>query len=108
MPDFATFRDTLLDRLRDLVEDQWADHRDAALTDGRAFLAATEADLTRWTALLEEGALTPEDFTWLVQGRRDLAEMAALQQAGLALARLDRFRASLLDTVVGTAFDVFL
>lgn len=108
MPDFDAFRDTLLDRLRALVETEWADHRDAAFGDGRAFIENTEADLARWAALLEAGALTPEDFTWLVQGRRDLAEMEGLKQAGLTLARLDRFRASLLDTVVGTAFDVFL
>lgn len=108
MPDFDLFRDTLLERLRALVEEQWAEVREAALDDGRAFLAATEEDLARWTALLDEGALTPEDFAWLVQGKRDLAEMEALRQAGLSLVRLDRFRASLIDTVVGTALDVFL
>ncbi len=108
MPDFDAFRETLRERLRALVEEQWSDYRDAALGDGRAFIENTEADLARWTALLEEGTLTPEDFTWLVQGRRDLAEMEGLKQAGLTLARLDRFRIALLDTVVGTAFDVFL
>lgn len=108
MPDFSAFRTTLLDRLKVLAQEEWAAHRDDALSDGRAFLAATEADLERWTALLEEGVLTPEDFAWLVEGRRDLVEMEALQRAGLSLARLDRFRASLLDTVVGTALDVFL
>ena len=57
---------------------------------------------------MEAEELTPDDFTWLVQGKRDLAEMEGLKQAGIALARVDRFRSSLLDTVVGTAFDVFL
>lgn len=108
MPDFTEFRDTLLDRLLTLAEEQWTEHRNAAVNDGRAFLEKTEADLARWTALLEAEALTPEDFTWLVQGKRDLVELEGLRQAGLALARLDRFRSSLLDTVVGTAFDVFL
>lgn len=108
MPDFATFRDTLLDRLLTLAEEQWTEHRDTAVNDGRAFLEKTEADLMRWTALLEAEALTPDDFTWLVQGKRDLAELEGLRQAGLALARVDRFRSSLLDTIVGTAFDVFL
>ena len=108
MPDCTLFRETLFDRLRALAEDEWTEVASAALDDGRAFVATAEADLARWAALLEAGDLTPEDFTWLVQGKRDLAELEALKQAGLGLARLDRFRASLLDTVVGTAFDVFL
>ena len=36
MPDFSLFRDTLLDRLRTLVEDEWAEVAGAALDDGRA------------------------------------------------------------------------
>ena len=41
--------------------------------------ATAEADLARWTALLESGDLTPADFTWLVQGKRDLSEVEALE-----------------------------
>ncbi len=108
MADFDTFRDTLLDRLKALAVDQWTDVKDAAVSDGLAFVTKTEADLVRWTNLLAADALTPEDFTWLVQGKRDLVEMESLKQLGLGLAQLDRFRSSLLDTVVGTAFDVFL
>ncbi len=108
MADFDAFVSTFLDRLKALALDEWADVRDAAVGDGLAFVEKTEADLARWTGLLGEGSLTPEDFTWLVQGKRDLAELESLKQLGLGLARLDRFRAGLLDTVVGTAFDVFL
>ncbi len=108
MPGFDTFRDTFLDRLRAIALDEWAEVRDAALGDGLAFVDQAEADLVRWTELLAAGALTPEDFTWLVQGKRDLAELESLKQLGLGLARLDRFRSALLDTLVGTAFDVFL
>jgi hypothetical protein len=43
-----------------------------------------------------------------VQGKKDLAELEALEQAGLALARLDRFRTDLVHLVVDTAFGVFV
>lgn len=108
MADFDTFVSTFRDRLKALALAEWDDVRDAAVGDGLAFVEQSKADLARWTMLLEDGALTPEDFTWLVQGKRDLVEMESLKQLGLGLARLDRFRSSLLDTVVGTAFDVFL
>ncbi len=37
-----------------------------------------------------------------------LTLMEALKQAGLGLVRVDQFRSSLIDLVIGTAFKVFL
>ena len=108
MPSFDEFRDALFDQLKTLAQDESAAFGEAVLADGQAFVAKSEADLMRWTAALEAEILTPQDFTWLVQGKRDLAEMEALKQAGLGLARLDRLRTAMLDAVVGTAFNTFL
>jgi hypothetical protein len=106
MIDVERFFEQLKANLAVLVEEQWREHRDAALHDGRAFVQTARADLERWLRLLEEGALTREDFAWLVQGKKDLAELEALKQAGLASARLDRFRMALVDTVIGTALRI--
>jgi hypothetical protein len=43
-----------------------------------------------------------------VQGKKDLAELEALEQAGLSLARLEEFRNTLVGLVIDTAFTVFL
>jgi hypothetical protein len=37
-----------------------------------------------------------------------LDRVQALKQAGLGLVRVDQFRSSLIDLVIGTAFKVFL
>ncbi len=108
MPNFETFLDTLNDDIVQLAETHFDDLRDQAVQDGTTFLEQTEDDLKRWTRLLEEEKLTRAEVASLVRGRRDLAEMEALKQAGLAAAEADRFRNALLDQVVSTAVNVFL
>jgi hypothetical protein len=79
-----------------------------ALKDSKDFLKKTEKDLKRWTNMLASGELSRDDFEDLVMGRKDLLEMYSLQQAGLALVELDRFRNSLISLIVDTAFGEFL
>jgi len=90
------------------AEAQWEGHGAAARRDVEAFLAKTREDVKRWTELLAVGALTREDFEWLVVGRRDLAELAALKRRGLGKAALERFRDGLVKLLVAAAFRAFL
>ena len=57
---------------------------------------------------MAQGELTQDDFNWLVLARKHVAELHMLNQAGLAMVRIDRFKNALLDLVIDTAFDVFL
>lgn len=108
MASFEEFLDVLSKRLELLAARTWKEHREAAVSDGEAFLERTRDDLRRWTQELARGDLSREEFEFLVGAKRDLARMAALERAGLALAGREKFRHAVLDTVVGTAFDVFL
>jgi hypothetical protein len=108
MADFSQFLDVLGKRLAELAEQQWTAYRDAAIEDGTAFVDKAKADLERWSQLLASGALSKDDFAWLVQGKKDLAQLEALEQAGLSLARLEEFRNTLVGLVIDTAFTVFL
>jgi hypothetical protein len=108
MADFSRFLEELTAKLTQLAEQQWTAYRAAAISDGTAFVEKIKADLERWVQLLASGALTKSDFAWLVQGTKDLAELQALEQAGLALARLDQFRTALLNLVINTAFSVLV
>ncbi len=108
MSKFDDFLKALKDGIKELAEESWKEYQQSAVKDGSAFVEKTKEDLERWTKLLANGDLTPKDFEWLVKGKKDLAELEALKQAGLALARLDQLRNSLIDLVVGTAFKIFL
>jgi hypothetical protein len=105
---FEAYLETLSARIEGLAKSELDDFFDLAVRDGNDFLEKTRVDLERWTMLLAKGELTKGDFEWLVKGKKDLATLEALRQKGLALARLDGFRASLVETVVRTAFDLFL
>ena len=108
MADFSDFWESVKKGLVEVAEKNWKEFREAAEKDGNAFLDRAEEDLRRWTKLLAQGDLSQDDFEWLVAGKKDLAEMEALKQAGLALVRLERFQNSLISLVVDTAFDTFV
>jgi hypothetical protein len=108
MTKFDDFKVALEDGIKDLAKKTTQDFAEQALDDGKAFVKETEDDLKRWTKLLASGDLTEDDFKFLVQSKKDVAEMVGLKQKGLALAKIDSFRRGVLNLVVSTAIDVFL
>ena len=80
-----------------------ADFVKQATDDGQQFLDALEADLKEWTKQLAAGRLSAADFAFLVRGKKDLAEMRALTEAGLAATRIDRIRSAVIDLVITAA-----
>jgi hypothetical protein len=108
MPDFSEFADQLKTEIIDLAESRLDDLKEEALEDGRQFVNEAEDDLKEWTELLEEGELTKSGFESLVKGKKELAKMESLKQAGLAAVEAQKFRDALFDRIVGTAGEVFL
>lgn len=107
MANFDDFWNTLKAGLEQLALKNLKEVKDAAVADGLAFLDKTKADLERWTKLLGTGALTKDDFEWLVAGKKDLAEMKALEKAGLSLVRVEKFQNALISLVIDTAMNTF-
>jgi hypothetical protein len=108
MADFNDYLAALKTELPEFVAYSWKNEKTAALKDAQTFVQQAEADLERWTALLARGDLTRDDFEWLVAGKKDLAELNALKRKGLSRVALERFINGLIDTIVTTAFRVFL
>lgn len=108
MARFDEFWTSLLEGLKGIASQQLDEAKESAIKDGEAFLEATQQDLRRWTELLAQRELTPDDFSSLLLGRVHLAQMHALKQLGLNVVRIDRLRFSLINLVIDTAFDTFL
>ena len=108
MSNFNNFINIIEEGVKELAKKTLKGFKDEALSDTKNFLKETEEDLKRWTKLLAKGELSQDDFEWLVLSRKDVAELHALKQAGLALVRTDRFKNALIDLVIDTAFDVFV
>jgi hypothetical protein len=108
MATFDNFLKTLESDLIGFAEKSLNAYKTQAIQDGNTFINKSKADLERWTMLLASGDLTCDDFQWLVKGKKDLAELEALKLAGLGKAALEKFINGLIDTIVSTAFKVFL
>ncbi|PCI39454.1 MAG: hypothetical protein COB53_03265 [Elusimicrobia bacterium] len=96
------FDKILIDLKRGVVliaKEHAGEYAEEALEDGERFIHAVKDDLKRWTELLAEGKLTKEEFTFLVGGKKDLAEMKALGQKGLAKGMVQGFQSALLKLI---------
>jgi hypothetical protein len=106
-----TFKDVLNQLstdLKALALKEYSEHKAAFLKDGRAFARDTKDDLLCWTQQAAAGELSAEDLEFLIKGKMDCAELNALKQRGLARARLQRIRESLVSAVVGSVLKVAL
>lgn len=108
MADFNEFLNVLKDAVLDFASQNWKDQLEAVTADGNAFIDKAKEDLMRWTQLLAEKKISANDLEWLVKGKKDLAEMEALKQAGLAQVKIDSCKAGLVDLVIKTALKFFL
>ena len=107
----ATFDDFIKEleaEVGEFAEYSWEAYKAAAIKDGKAFVEKSKADLERWTKMLSQEELTRDDFEWLMVGKKDLAELVALKEAGLTKVALDRYVNGLIDTVVSIAFKTFV
>lgn len=84
------------------------DYQEMAVKESLVFLNRTRSDLERWLKLMITGDLTREEFEWLVAGKKDLLDLYALEEAGLAKVRVDRFRNGLLKIIVDKAVAVLI
>jgi hypothetical protein len=102
--DFSAILDKLITDIAALAKSTVKNYSTAAVADAKQFIQESEDKLKRWTLLLASKQLTTEDFEWLVMSQKDLAKMEALKQSGLAMARIDAFRLSMLNLIIDTVF----
>lgn len=103
MVKFEEFFKELKKGARKVAKKEAAKFTQAATDDGKDFLEAIKIDLGTWTNQLAQGKLSPENFAFLVRGKKDLAQMKALTQAGLAAIRIDRVRMAMIDLIITAA-----
>lgn len=105
MFDFNTFISSLEDGIKKLASETLGGYKDVAISDSKEFLEKTKADLKKWTEELARGELSQDDFKFLVAGKKDLAELHGLKQAGLTLVKIESFKNGVIDIVVNAAFN---
>ncbi len=106
MSKFDDFTDAVLTGAKDLAKKTIEGFEDQAGSDAKAFLDKMKSDLLRWAQQRAENKITDQDFTDFVQGKKALAEIHALTQAGIAAIKLERFRTGLIKLVVDKALAI--
>ncbi|WP_291319736.1 hypothetical protein [Desulfonatronospira sp.] len=104
MINFSLIVEEFRNELISLSSDLRDDIKDALLQDGLDFIEGSKADLERWSNLFAAGQLSREELEWLLRSKRDLVEMEALKQKGLALARIDRYRNAVTQSALNAVF----
>lgn len=89
-----------------LAKSTLEDYVSQAKTDGESAISDIKANLQKWTAEVETGALTAEDLAFLLKEQAALDEMTALKQAGLAEVRIDQFKSGLVNMITNTIFSL--
>ncbi len=98
-----SFLDDVLALLGQNIRDKIPGIKDAILNSGKKALRKTRNDLTRWNLMLAAGTITAQEYEWLVGARMALIQVDSLKASGIALARIDDFRISLVQSIVGAA-----
>jgi hypothetical protein len=100
--DFSDIFEQVKADLIALAEATLKNYVKSAKKDALNVLESTKKKLENWTTLLAEGKLSVADFEWLVNSQKDLVQMQALKQAGLAAIRIDQFKNSVFNLIVDT------
>jgi len=101
-----SFLDDVMSILAEQIRENLPSMREVILKSGRDALQKSGQDIARWNAMLAAGSLSSKEYEWLVDARISVVEMDTLKAAGLALARIDEFRASLVQSITGAALRV--
>lgn len=74
-----------------------------ATSDSIAFVVDSRSALDRWATLRRDNLITDRELSDLIRAQAALAQMADLTKSGIALTRLDRFKAELAQLVISSA-----
>jgi len=77
-------------------------YKSEATADALNMLNMMKENLSTWTMELADGKMSTKDFEFLVLGQKELIEMNALKQAGLAMIQVDEFKNSILNLIIKT------
>ena len=102
MADFEQAFGELKDGLKSLVLQTVKKRGKQAVEDSKAYADSLREDLEKWTRQVADGELSAEDLQWLVDAKKDLAEMILMKQKGLSLVAIDNFKEQATKLLIST------
>jgi len=100
--DFQKVINGLKDEVVAMAMQAFSNYANAAKADGLQLVESLKTDIVSWGKELVEGKMTKDEVEFLMLGKKELIQMNALKQAGLALVQTDKLKNDLLQLVVKT------
>jgi hypothetical protein len=100
MPNTNAILKSIEDQSKALAQRLFRQFTQQAITDTKDFLDKTRSDIERWAGEFARKEIDEDDVGSLLRGQKDLAEMRALKQAGLAQVSIDTFTNGVLEIAV--------
>lgn len=98
--DFNSLLTELLSQAKEIAASTFKDYKKQAADDAEGLISGIKPKLEKWALLLAKGDLSKEDIEFLVLGEKELVEMKALKQVGIALIKLDELKSKILKSTV--------
>ncbi len=96
--------ETTLDKSKELAATLFKKFTEQAVSDTNDFLQRSKDGIARAATLYAAKQIDQDDFEDLILGKKDLAEMNALKEAGLADATIDTFVDGVVQILIDAAF----
>jgi hypothetical protein len=103
---FETVFETLKQGVANLAQTTQANYVSQAESDGQNILNQLRADLQTWTTQFLNNEITADDLRYLIESQKDLLELTALTQAGIADVILDNFKDNVLNLITNAILDL--
>ncbi len=100
--DFNSLYKELVSESTQLVISAFKNYKKEAKADIENFTSSIKPKLEQWTIQLAEGKITKDDLEFLILQKKELLEMKALKQVGIAQIELDKLKNNVLSSIIGT------
>ncbi|UZO82410.1 hypothetical protein NBT05_08030 [Aquimarina sp. ERC-38] len=98
--------DNLLEELKSsiltLVKDKYDMDSKKIKNEVEEFLQSSKDRLIRWTVLLAEKSITPEEYALLLTAQKDEFVIQSLYQAGISRISLGHLKNKIIDVIIDT------
>ena len=103
MADFDKVFDDIKNQVGAEAETDLKQFFDQGKQDAQAFLDQSRDRLEKWMQLLADKQIDEDEFGWLVESQKAVAQMAALKKANAGTMQIEKFRDSVFQIIVNTA-----
>lgn len=100
--DFESIYKGIKDAVISTATSNYKNYKDAVISDVTDFLEKAKDKIKEYTLQLSEKKISKDEFEFNVAGLKELCEMQALKECGIALIKLDELKSKIGNVIITT------